>query len=195
MNKTIKSLPFGAFLISGILAVSGCGPHTKPPLDYIPHMFDSPAVKAQHLGPNGEGMRTPPAGTLAINQEVYHYATDPDGAGRDLKNPIKRTKENLLRGQKLYNTYCIVCHGKRAEGDGYIVPKFPRPPSLHSEKVTKWTDGRIFHVITMGQNLMPSYASQVSVDERWAIINYIRVLQRSLSPTADDLKAFEKYNQ
>ncbi len=172
----------------------GCSDKSKPPLDFVPHMFDSEAVKAQHLGPNGEGMRTPPAGTLSIDQEVYRYATDPEGAARDLKNPVKRTKANLMRGQKLYNTYCFVCHGKRGEGDGSIVPKFPRPPSLHSEKVTKWTDGRIFHVITVGQNLMPSYAPQTNAEERWAIINYVRVLQRSLNPTAEDLKAFEKSN-
>src|SRR5271156_5124571 len=98
----------------------------------------------------------------------------------------------LLKGQHLFNTYCIVCHGTRAEGNGFIIPKFPQPPSLHSDKVRNWTDGRIFHVITTGQNLMPSYASQITPDERGAIINYVRVLQRAVNPTDADVKELEK---
>lgn len=186
-------LRFAIATLACAAMITGCGDSGRPPLDYVPHMFDSEAVKAQHLGPDGIAGRNPVPGTLAINQEVYHFATDPDGAGRDLKNPLPRTKSVLVRGQKLFNTYCIVCHGKRGEGDGNVVPKFPRPPSLQSEKVRGWTDGRIFHVLTIGQNLMPSYASQVSVDERWAIIHYVRVLQRSMSPTPEDVKEYEKF--
>lgn len=174
-------------------AVVGCGrDHKKPTFDYMPHMNDSFAVKAQHLGPFGEGMRVPPAGTVGINQpSVYAYANDPEGAGRNLRNPIGRTKANLLKGQKYFNTYCIVCHGPKGEGNGTIVPKFPQPPSLHSDKVRDWPDGRIFHVITEGQNLMPSYATQLTIDERWAVINYVRVLQRALKPTDADIRELE----
>lgn len=109
-----------------------------------------------------------------------------------LKNPLRPTPAMLQRGQVLYTTYCNVCHGPTGDGAGSIVPKFPQPPPLFSEKVSGWPDGRLFHVITRGQNLMPSYASQLSADERWAVIQYLRVLQRAAHPTAADLKAIGK---
>ena len=173
---------------------AGCGKdHKKPTYDYMPHMNDSFAVKAQHLGPFGEPMRVPPEGTLAVNQpEPYRYANDPEGAGRALKNPLPINRVVLVRGQKLYNTYCIVCHGTKGEGNGSIVPKFPQPPTLHSDKVRNWSDGRIFHVMTMGQNLMPSYASQMDREERWAVVRYVRVLQRALNPTEADIRELER---
>ena len=66
--------------------------------------------------------------------------------------------------------------------------QFPAGPSMHSDKVKNWSDGTIYHVITYGQNVMPAYANQLTKDERWAIIHYIRALQRSLSPKESDLK-------
>jgi mono/diheme cytochrome c family protein len=177
------------------MMLSGCGATGNVgPWEYVgPDMKDSQAVKAQKIGPDGVAGRMPVEDTLSQNEpEPYMYANDPDGAGKNLKNPLPRTKAVLKRGQHFYDTYCIVCHGKRGEGDGNIIPKFPRPPSLQSDKVRQWSDGRIYHVITMGQNVMPSYASQIEPKDRWAIIHYIRVLQRSLNPTDEDIKAYEK---
>jgi mono/diheme cytochrome c family protein len=77
---------------------------------------------------------------------------------------------------------CVVCHGPEGDGQGYIVPIYPMPPSLHSLKVRNWPDGRIFHVITRGQNLMPSYATQILPEDRWAVIHYVRALERSHLP-------------
>src|SRR5207302_715869 len=104
--------------------------------------------------------------------EPYHYADDPEAAGRELKNPLRPTMKVLRRGKVMFETNCAVCHGKLGDGDGPVVPKFPRPPVLYSDKVRNWPDGRIFHVATHGQNLMPSYASQVTPSDRWAIIHY-----------------------
>jgi mono/diheme cytochrome c family protein len=73
---------------------------------------------------------------------------------------------------------------------GYIVPKFTQPPSLLSDKIRNWPDGRIFHVISRGQGLMPSYESQVPTRQRWAVIQYVRALQRAAAPTAADLKRY-----
>ena len=151
----------------------------------MPSMVFSPAIKAQELG----SMRPPVAGTVPRGFQPYQFANDPDAAGRELKNPLRRTTDVLARGKVMFETYCMVCHGVAAEGDGSIVPKFPRPPTLHSDKVTQWTDGRIYHVISIGQNLMPSYASQIDQGDRWAIIHYVRALQRSKNPTAEDLKS------
>jgi len=150
----------------------------------MPDMVYSPAFKAQKEG----SMMMPVEGTVPRDYQPYAYKNNPELAGKELKNPLRPTETNLKRGKFVFNTYCITCHGPAGEGDGSVVPKFPRPPSLQSDKVRTWPDGRIYHVITMGQNLMPSYASQISPGDRWAAIHYVRVLQRSKHPTAEDLK-------
>ena len=66
--------------------------------------------------------------------------------------------------------------------------QFPNPPSLHSEKVRNWKDGNIFHVITEGQNIMPSYSSQLTRQERWAVVLYIRALQRAQNAKESDIQ-------
>ena len=88
------------------------------------------------------------------------------------------------RGQKLFNTYCIVCHGKYAMGDGTVPQRgFPAPPSLLDRKARDFVDGRIFHVITTGQNnVMPSYAGAIFPEDRWAVVSYVRALQAAFPP-------------
>ena len=177
-----------------ILFFVGCSSN-KPTWEYMPDMADSPSFKAQEYDPQAphhRSLRTPVEGTIPRGYEPYHYKDDSEGAGRDLKNPLRRTEEVLLAGQKTYNTYCIVCHGAKGLGDGPIIPKFPKPPSLQSEKIRDWPDGRIYHVMTMGQNLMPSYASQIDAQTRWAVIHYIRVLQKAQNPTPQDVEAYKK---
>jgi mono/diheme cytochrome c family protein len=179
----IVSFLFGATALAASL--SACR-HEEPNFIYMPDMVYSPAFKAQKQG----SMMPPVEGTVPRGFVKYAYAkADNETAGRELVNPFPRSQTVLARGQNMYNTYCIVCHGPAGEGDGSVVPKFPRPPSLQSDKVRNWKDGNIYHVITMGQNLMPSYASQVAPADRWAIIHYIRALQRSKHPTPEDLKA------
>ena len=96
-------------------------------------------------------------------------------------------KRTLAIGKQKYNMYCSPCHGYLGEGDSRLNGQFPNPPSLHSEKLRSWSDGRIYHVITEGQNVMPSYRSQLTRQERWAVVNYLRVLQRSLNAKETDL--------
>lgn len=136
---------------------------------------------------NGSGMLTPVEGTVARGFKPYPYKNKPDLAAKMLVNPLIPNKENLELGKIKFNTYCSPCHGYLAEGDSRLNGQFPNPPSLHSEKVRKWSDGRIYHVIVEGQNVMPSYTYQLSREERWAVINYLRVLQRSLNAKETDL--------
>lgn len=187
MNKT--RFPFGFFLmvVGLVLGTSSCR-HSQPNVIYMPDMVYSPGFKAQKEG----SMRVPVAGTVPRNHESYPYPKDAEKAGVELKNPLRPTQEVLERGKHVFNVYCLVCHGPSGEGDGSIVPKFPRPPSLQSDKVRNWSDGRLYHTITMGQNLMPSYASQVAPGDRWAAILYIRALQRSKHPTPEDIKFAEQ---
>ncbi len=177
-----------AVLTVCLLTAASCQQRSQPRTVYMPDMAYSPALKAQEEG----AMRLPVRGTVSRDFQKYEYTNDPDAAGRELKNPLAMTEANFKRGQLMYSTYCMVCHGPAGEGDGSIIPKFPRPPSLHNDKVRSWSDGRIYHVITVGQNLMPSYRTQVEAQDRWAIIHYLRALQRSKKPSAEDLKAYEQ---
>lgn len=176
-------------LIKTLLGISlltvACSNPENTTREYMPNMVDSIAVKAQEAP-----MRVPPEGTVPQGFNPYRFNVDQgDMAGESLKNPVAFNSTSLEKGKKAYNTYCIVCHGPTGKGNGLIVPKFPMPPSLHSDKVRNWSDARLYHVITRGQNLMPSYASQISQADRWAIINYVRVLQRAVNPTDDDVTA------
>ena len=181
-------------VVVALALVAGCS-HRKsePALEYMPNMAYSPAVKAQNedpLRPGMSAMRPPVPGTVPRGFTPYRYGVEDSlAAQRDLVNPLPRTADVLGRGERVFMTYCVVCHGPKGDGQGYIVPKFPMPPSLLSQKVSGWPDGRIYHVITRGQNLMPNYASQIQPEDRWAVIHYVRALERAANPLPQDLAA------
>jgi len=160
-------------------------------MEYMPDMAYGPRLAAQHEDPLRPGepvMRNPVPGTVPRGYTPYRFAqADTAQAMAELTNPLPRTADVLWRGQRVYMTYCVVCHGPKGDGQGYIVPKFPMPPPLFSDKVRNWPDGRIFHIITRGQNLMPSYASQILPEDRWAAIHYVRALQRAAHPNPQDV--------
>ncbi len=186
MKRLLAGLKISTLALGISFGLSGCVKHSKPNMTYMPEMAYSPALKAQEEG----AMRVPVKGTIPRDFKPYAYFEKGiEAAGQELKNPVAFNRANLLRGQTVYNAQCKACHGEDGQGGGTIVPKFQRPPSLHSEKIRGYSDGQIFHVVTVGQNIMPSYAGQVSVDDRWAVVNYIRVLQRSQAPTEQDLKS------
>ncbi len=173
-------------------AAAGCShPKQETAIEYMPDMAYGPRVAAQHEDPLRPGlsvMRNPVEGTVPVGYTPYRYAPgDSLIAQQELQNPLPRTVETLERGQRVYMNTCVVCHGPEGDGHGYIVPPFPMPPTLHSDKVRGWPDGRIFHVITVGQNLMPAYASQILPEDRWAVIDYVRALERSHRPLPADL--------
>ena len=133
------------------------------------------------------GMRTPVEGTVARGFLPYPYL-GVDQPKEYLSNPLLPTMENLKLGKRKFLTFCSPCHGNFGDGDSRLRGQFPNPPSLHSERIRNFEDGHIYHIITNGKNIMPSYAAQISRGERWAIINYIRVLQKAKNPTKDELE-------
>ena len=158
------------------------------PFSWMSTQVKQKAQRPSELFKDGIGMRPPVEGTVARGFMPYPFKGKPDEAGKNLINPFLPTKEVLERGKSKFLTYCSPCHGNFGNGDSRLHGQFPNPPTLHSDKVRNWPDGNIFHVITEGQNVMPSYASQVSRDDRWAIIDYIRVLQRAHNAKESDLK-------
>ena len=181
---------FKTMVIAGFsLLAFGCSRQkSKPMLEYMPNMAHSPAVKAQE-----RKMFLPAAGTVPRDWEPYPYRVEDSlKASAELVNPLPATLEVLQAGRKSFNTFCIVCHGAKGDGHGYIIPKFPQPPSLLTDRVRNFTDGRIFHIVTLGRQTMPSYAYQLDPAQRWAVIHYVRVLERAAQPTAQDLDLMKK---
>jgi mono/diheme cytochrome c family protein len=181
--------------LTAALALAGCTRQTETTIiQYMPHMATTPNLKPQKgydgFG-NGSGMLMPPEHTIARGYPPFHFES-PEEADAKMKNPLPNDHETLMRGQKIYNIYCITCHGPRGHGDGPVVNPFPIPKSLQSEDMLKWGDGHIYYVITKGQGVMPSYAQQVQREDRWAVIHYIRALQRADHPTDDDVREFKR---
>lgn len=119
---------------------------------------------------NGRVMQTPPAGTVPRDA--------PRGDALAQRPPMSLAL--LERGQERFDIFCAPCHGKLGDGTGMIVQRgMPRPPSFHSPRLVSAPDTHFFNTITFGHGAMYSYADRVPVADRWAIIAYIRALQRS----------------
>jgi len=170
-----------------------------PYLEIFNDMAVQPKGRSQSLYGTLQGRalfveRKPAAGTIPMGYFPYHLEGNDEKtqkiAEETVKNPIKPTMKTLELGRKLFNQYCITCHGEEGHGDGPIIGPdlFPAPPSLHTDTAKKFKDGRIFHNISRGQNTMPSYADKLTVEERWAVVLYVRALQRALNPKPEDLE-------
>lgn len=135
--------------------------------------------------------KTENAGGAGQQQAQAQTATDASGntvvttfPGVVDEFPVPVTKELIDRGQERYNIYCVVCHGPTGNGDGMIVRRgFSKPPTYNDDRLRNAPVGHFYDVITNGWGKMNSYASQVPVADRWAIVAYIRALQISQNPT------------
>ena len=177
-----------AVLVSGATYVAFNKIAFMEPFNWMMAQNKLKAQQPSDLFKDGIGMRPPVEGTVARGFLPYALKGRPDEAGKTLVNPLLPTQEVIEKGRTKYLTFCSPCHGHFGRGDTRLRGQFPNPPTLHSDKVRNWPDGSIFHVITEGQNVMPSYATQVPREDRWAIVQYIRVLQRAQNAKESDLK-------
>jgi mono/diheme cytochrome c family protein len=149
-------------------------------------MLDQRKYEAYEPNPffdDGRSMRRPPAGT------VHHRAlTGPsdlafgrDGAGYVSSIPIVIDRPALDRGQSQFRIYCQVCHGALGDGQSQVAEnmKLRKPPSLHEPRIASFPPGRLFRVISEGYGLMPSYAEELDVEERWQVVAFVGALQLS----------------
>jgi hypothetical protein len=105
-------------------------------------------------------------------------ATNVRAMGRLFPNPVARTAESLERGRDRYEIFCGLCHGMQGLGDGPIDSVMGGfIPSLVTDQVQRYTDGYLYAVIVNGRGLMSRYRQRVYGDDRWHIVNYIRLLQ------------------
>ncbi|GIV33559.1 MAG: cytochrome c [Chitinophagales bacterium] len=187
----------GIVLLAGIWSSCGKDPR-KPGRIYMPDMTYSQAYETYAPNPNfkdGQTARMPVEGTIprgALPPEVLpegahksylfkkYYSPHPDDyerAGVELSNPLPLTDEVLAEGKRIYTTYCQVCHGEKGDGQGSIVTSGAYPPvNPYSTLLKDKPEGKMFYSITYGRNLMGSYASQLTPDERWKVIYYIQKL-------------------
>jgi mono/diheme cytochrome c family protein len=164
-----------------------------PPYDFMVEQEKViPQEKSEYFADN-IGMRTPVKGTVARGFAPYPYMGNPAPA-EVLVNPLAATNEVLNLGKRKYDTFCSPCHGDYADGDSRLRGQFPNPPTLHSDRSRQMPDGMLYHIMTNGQNIMPSYAPQVTREERWSIVHYIRVLQRAKNASPSDVEEIKKDN-
>lgn len=188
MTKMMNSKLLIALLLVPSIFFVGCTKNSKskePNVELIQDMMEQAALKPQDFEPHDRtkaASRMPPEGTVPVGYKPYPYHQDPTGAQAKLKNPRAgdMSPEILGIGRKKYETYCAVCHGYEGHGDGPVAPKMAlKPPSVVSDKIIAMNDAGIYHIITDGQGVMASYAYQiVEESDRWAIVNYIRSLQK-----------------
>jgi mono/diheme cytochrome c family protein len=134
-------------------------------------------------------MRHPPEGTVP-----YRSAVDPvlgTGLGPDgrpvAESPVAVDAKLLARGRARFDVFCAACHGVLGDGESQVALNMSlrKPPSLHQFRDVP--DGHFFRVMTSGFGLMPSYAAELSVEDRWAVVAYVRALQLSQHATLDRL--------
>ena len=126
------------------------------------------------------GLMEPQPGAVAAGEAPYPYAqNEADRAGAELVNPLEPTPDVLAHGKFVYESFCIACHGVKGAGDGKVTALFPKPPSLMTQKVRDWPDGQLVHRPMRGQNSMPSHARQIDPREAWAVVLWIREMQKS----------------
>ncbi len=138
------------------------------------------------------------AGTVPrgrLNEDTLLYTGKINGAGGPDADvfPFAITDQTLVRGQERFNIYCSPCHGRTGQGDGMIVRRgYRRPPTYHQDRLRSAPVGHFFDVITNGFGAMPDYAAQISAEDRWAIVAYVKALQLSEHATIDDVPAAER---
>jgi len=97
--------------------------------------------------------------------------------GRTYPNPVASTAASIERGRDRYGIYCVPCHGENGLGDGPVSAVFPGIPSVVSDRAQGYSDGYLYGLILQGRGLMPRYGDRVRGDDRWNVVNYLRVLQ------------------
>ena len=176
-----------------------------PRFDIIPDMDRQLKYKTQSKNPmfaDGRAMRYPVAGTVARGEwntgDSFH--TGLDAATWTTAFPIPIDDKTMRRGQQRYNIYCATCHGLAGYGDGITAKRADKlqegtwtpPANFNTGRLRDMPVGEIFNSMTYGLRTMPAYGPQIPEADRWAIIAYLRALQRSQNATLEDVPPGER---
>jgi len=193
------------FIFVCVLTVSVMGfrgsRSTKPPLEVFPDMDRQPKYKAQaesRFFADGRTDRPLPVGVVArgdlrSDEELY---AGKNAAGQWLTGfpkAISVDSKLLERGRDRFTIYCSPCHGALGDGNG-ITKQYGMgaTPSYHDDRIRKLADGEIYNTITNGKGTMLPYADKVLPEDRWAIVAYVRALQRAQMGTVNDVPPAHK---
>jgi mono/diheme cytochrome c family protein len=176
----VRQVPFMLL----VLALGCEGVLPEPDLERMIDQRSLRAYERTSLFSDGRAMRPPPPGTIArdvkLGAEAANTGVTPAGDYVD-QLPFPLTRPLLERGRNRFEIYCAPCHGVRGGGATVVAANMTlrRPPSLVGPPVTEFPVGRIFQVASAGYGLMPSYQSQLTVRDRWAVVAYLRALALS----------------
>ncbi len=155
---------------------------TEPPLQIRYDMQYQTKVGAQQTSTffaDRKSMRDHVPGTVPRNGSIYPYTTFQE-AEAELHNPFAGDGSVLPRGKNRFNAFCAPCHSVTGQDITEVVRKgMQKPPNLAAANAKAYSDAHIFHVISAGQNIMSSYADKLKPEDRWAIVNYVRELQKA----------------
>ncbi len=160
-----------------------------PRLDPMQRQQKVKAYQASDAFEDGLGMRRPPPGTVPYGpllDPAVSTGRGPDGRPVALL-PVPVDPKLLARGRQRFEVTCAACHGVLGDGESQVALNMSlrRPPSLHDFR--DLPDGTLYQIISEGFGLMPSYANQLSVQDRWAVVAYVRALQLSQHATLDQV--------
>ncbi|MEJ2904680.1 MULTISPECIES: cytochrome c [Pedobacter] len=195
MNRNKVVLTSFCILATAVI-FSACRDKRSTGLEYARNMYDPIAYNPDQANKNfanGQTAQTPPKHTAPVGfveEDVYPNTKEGyEEAGVKLINSLPLTEQNLLQGQHLFNAFCSPCHGKEGDGQGHLVKleKINGVPSFHDPEKTSsrgglmkdLSAGKIYHTIKYGVNMMGSYASQLSPEERWKVVLYVQQLQKA----------------
>ena len=194
-------LVFGVGILA-IMAIAGKrgDMSRRPPIEVFPDMDRQPKLRPQAANsffPDGFSSQQPIAGTIARGTPWEDTEANtgkvPGTTNWVTTIPVKVTQELMARGEQRYNINCSPCHGVQGDGKG-ITTKFGMAviADLHdgaTRKVPQQSDGEIFNTLSYGKGLMQGYAANIPIQDRWAIVAYVRALQRSRLGTLEDVPA------
>jgi mono/diheme cytochrome c family protein len=187
-----RRLVLGALALTSVVALPGCArgcTSSRPPVHINPSMLNQPKVLPQTASKffyDGASMRQPVPGTVPIGglkeDAAFFTGTGADGQFvATIPVPVPGIVNDALveRGRQRYGIYCQPCHDARGDGKGILYQRGNVPTaSFHQDKILKYPDGQIFDVITNGFGLMSGYRWPIPPADRWAIIAYVRELER-----------------
>ena len=184
-----------ALAVAAVVSILGFrgGSFTKPPLEMFPDMDDQSKYKPQGTSTffaDGRTDRLPIPGTVARgllkDDEFLHFGKQGEEWARGFPMPV--TEDLVKRGKERYGIYCAVCHGGVGDGNGVTKPRGMNIlATYHDDRIRDMAEGEIFNTLTNGIRLMGPYRDKLSVEDRWAVIAYLRVLQRSQNASVDDV--------
>jgi mono/diheme cytochrome c family protein len=184
----------GVLAMISVLATAGCArgcTSSRPPIHPNYSMFNQPKALPQSASTffyDGSAMRQPVPGTVAVGglRENGPLFTGKGADGQFIASiPLAVDETLVARGRDRYHIYCQPCHDARGEGKGILFQRGSVPTaSFHQEKILNYPDGQIFDVITNGFGLMSGYRWPIAPADRWAIVAYVRELQKERAARA-----------